>query len=151
MKKEVERKEGTLIPALLFSLCIVLSFGLLKNSEDLELMQNTLLSITEKYESMREEIDKQNEMIQVVSVSALEEKSNVSESKNIENEEKESVEVSKEELYTLYEVKSGDNLKSISKALYGDEQMASKIKEFNKIDDENLIKIGDLIKIPAQN
>lgn len=47
-----------------------------------------------------------------------------------------------------YTVKQGDTLKKISTEFYGDPEKFVLIKEANNIDNENLIVIGEVIKIP---
>jgi nucleoid-associated protein YgaU len=52
---------------------------------------------------------------------------------------------------TAYVVKSGDTLEKIARRLYGDGQMQEKIYQANKAligDDENVLKIGWVLKLP---
>ena len=48
-----------------------------------------------------------------------------------------------------YTIKRGDNLKSISLTFYGDKEKFYLIKEANNIQNENLILVGEVIKIPT--
>jgi len=50
--------------------------------------------------------------------------------------------------YTIYEVKYGDSLTSISIAFYGTEIYASKIAELNGITPESILQLGQKLKIP---
>jgi len=56
-----------------------------------------------------------------------------------------------EEQYEEYRVKTGDNLKNISKKFYGTQEKYKVIKDFNGIHDENLIVVGQIIKLPVVN
>jgi Flp pilus assembly protein CpaB len=53
------------------------------------------------------------------------------------------------ETYKSYTVKYGDTLKGISQKFYGDKNKYIKIKQANNIKDENLIRPGQVIKIPT--
>ncbi|MGH4122553.1 MAG: Flp pilus assembly protein CpaB [Clostridium sp.] len=55
----------------------------------------------------------------------------------------------KYEKYVYYVIKQGDTLRKISKAFYGDPEKYVLIKQANGIWEENLIKAGTGIKIPA--
>ena len=50
---------------------------------------------------------------------------------------------------TMYIVKSGENLSSISKAFYGTPNQYSKIAQANDISNPDTIKVGQQLKIPA--
>ena len=50
---------------------------------------------------------------------------------------------------TTYEVKSGDNLSKISKMFYGTPNDYARIAGANGISDPNLIRVGQLLNIPA--
>lgn len=54
------------------------------------------------------------------------------------------------ENYNSYTVQRGDTLKKISESFYGDEGKYTLIKEANNIQKENLILIGEVLKIPKQ-
>jgi pilus assembly protein CpaB len=55
-----------------------------------------------------------------------------------------------DEKYTSYTIKKGDTLKNISLAFYGDESKYPIIREANNLQDEDMILIGEIIKIPIQ-
>ena len=46
--------------------------------------------------------------------------------------------------------KKGDTLKNISLAFYGDESKYPIIRDANNLQDEDMILIGEIIKIPIQ-
>lgn len=50
--------------------------------------------------------------------------------------------------YQYYKVKSGDTLKIISNNFYGDESKFPILKDANNIQNENLIRTGEVIKVP---
>lgn len=52
--------------------------------------------------------------------------------------------------FKYYTVKKGDNLKSISASFYGDPAKYTLIKDANNIDNENIIIIGEILKIPSK-
>ncbi len=49
----------------------------------------------------------------------------------------------------MYIVKSGDNLSKISRHFYGDANQYTKIAKANNLDNPDLIKVGQELKIPA--
>jgi nucleoid-associated protein YgaU len=49
----------------------------------------------------------------------------------------------------MYIVKSGDNLSKISRHFYGDANQYSKIAKANNLDNPDMIKVGQQLKIPA--
>ena len=49
----------------------------------------------------------------------------------------------------LYVVKSGDNLGKISRHFYGDANQYAKIARANNLENPDLIKVGQQLKIPA--
>jgi len=69
------------------------------------------------------------------------EKNEQSDSKQLESKQTEGN-------YTMYEVKPGDSLTSISIAFYGTEIYASKIAELNGISPESFLQLGQKLKIP---
>jgi len=50
---------------------------------------------------------------------------------------------------TLYVVKSGDNLSTISKSFYGNANEYNKIAQANNLSSPDLIRVGQQLKIPA--
>lgn len=51
--------------------------------------------------------------------------------------------------FTNYTVKRGDTLRKISRSFYGDPSKYTILKEANKIENENIILPGEIIKIPV--
>ncbi|MDS0525886.1 Flp pilus assembly protein CpaB [Clostridium sp. SHJSY1] len=64
------------------------------------------------------------------------------------NKENDSINI-KGEKYINYTIKAKDTLKSISEEFYGDKNKYTILKEANNIENENLILIGEVIKIPT--
>jgi pilus assembly protein CpaB len=52
--------------------------------------------------------------------------------------------------YKYYTIKTGDTLRSISKAFYGDPSKYTLIKEANNIKNDNMIIVGRVLKIPEK-
>jgi hypothetical protein len=50
---------------------------------------------------------------------------------------------------TMYVVKAGDNLSSISKSFYGNANQYNKIAQANNLASPDLIRVGQELKIPA--
>ena len=66
--------------------------------------------------------------------------------RRVSAEKKTSTETSAKNNY--YVVKKGDSLSSISMKLYNTKSYVKKIKELNKIEDSDMIKVGQKLLLP---
>lgn len=62
------------------------------------------------------------------------------------------ISVEKDDIYGMYEVKSGDSLSKIAKEFYGDPMQYKEIFEMNTdiLTNPDLIKVGQVLKMPKK-
>lgn len=75
--------------------------------------------------------------------------STVEDQKNEDQKKTEKSEVSEEKEYDAYTVKRGDTLRKISLKFYGTKSKSTLIEKANNINNKNLIKPGQILKIPV--
>lgn len=70
-----------------------------------------------------------------------------------ENEIEADIRVKNTEIYGVYTVQPGDTLSKIAKRLFGDYRRYMEIFELNRdiLDDPDLIKVGQKLKLPRKN
>ena len=68
------------------------------------------------------------------------------------NEVSADIRVNKDDIYGMYEVKSGDSLSKIAKEFYGDPMQYKEIFEMNTdiLKNPDLIKVGQVLKMPKK-
>lgn len=72
---------------------------------------------------------------------------------NWQNEIMVMLDVTNQEPYGVYTVKSGDTLSKLAKEIYGDAKLYPKIFELNKdqLKNPDLIKVGQVLKLPPKS
>jgi len=72
---------------------------------------------------------------------------------NWENEIAADIKTTKSEVYGMYTVKSGDTLSKLAKQLFGNAKRYMEIFNLNKdiLKDPNLIKVGQVLKLPFKS
>ncbi len=166
-----EGKTGAMIAMCLSVLSIVLGLGLIKSIDKIGEIEKNVRVMNSSYNVLEEKVDYQNESLIKINKemkngynneeiipafsNALEndldvEADRLNDLVDNENQATSDKNVEEEIQNNSYIVKPGDSLKAISKNYYGDENYVDAIKHENNIVDENLIKAGQELNMPAK-
>lgn len=138
-KKESRGKEvvvGTVCMALSVA-CVAMCAGLIKERDKIRYLENEMAGIKSSYTAMSQRIE--NAAQQVFAIQENEKEIEVEEEKN-EDEKK-----TKNSQYTIEE---GDSLWYICRKFYGGENRIEEIKDVNKIENEDMLYVGQKIELP---